>query len=38
MLRSEEDIAFLNRVVERLNAAAATNEVLRTYWDYLKRR
>ena len=37
-VRSEAEIEFLNRVVERLNTAAATNEALRTYWDYRNRR
>jgi len=36
-LRSEVDIEFLNRIIERLNQSAKTNELLRTYWDYRKR-
>jgi len=31
------DIEFLNRIVERLNSIAKTNEALRTYWDHLER-
>ena len=34
----EADIEFLNRIIERLNQTAKTNELLRTYWDYRRRQ